>query len=64
MRDFSVFDHILIIGNVRTGVRIPLGLQRRWIRSAMEVYAQMLIARGRYDYDDRARISLGRVLIK
>ena len=53
---FSVFPHIQRYNEIRTGSGIPPGLGPRWIRSLMNIYAHILIARGRYDPDeDRAK---------
>jgi hypothetical protein len=53
---FSVFQHIQRYGPFPTGSDIPPALRPRWVRSLMNIYAHILIARGRYDPDeDRAK---------
>ena len=53
---FSVFPHILHHNEIFTGSRRTREMAPRWIRSLMNIYAHILIARGRYDPDeDRAK---------
>jgi hypothetical protein len=52
---FSISEHVKYLG--RTGdyadySEIPRGLQKKWIAAFQRVYAQLIIAKGRYGRDE------------
>jgi hypothetical protein len=49
---FSVFQHIQRYNEFLTGSHIPPALRSRWMRSLMNIYTHILIARGRYNPDE------------
>ena len=54
-RVMIVFPHFKDSGPYRVIGSMPYGLSQKWVASIMRLYAHMLVARGRYDYDDRAK---------